>query len=144
MPKNPKSGQTKVRWGEPERELAKDYFRGNKGITINHKKLQDDAAYRRKLQRREPLWARHPNKNFDQNMKRHSEDWEAAQAVAGTRKKKAVKFDDEKKEDNDNEEESTESSPDGNETDFESAQEELPDGEDCLPLSYYFSLTLTI
>ena len=63
MPKKPKP--EKVRWGEPERELAKDYFRGNKGVTINHKKLQEDSSYRRKLQKREPLWARHPGKNFD-------------------------------------------------------------------------------
>ena len=143
MPKKPKL--EKVRWGEPERELAKDYFRGNKGVTINHKKLQEDSSYRRKLQKREPLWARHPNKNFDQNMKRHSEDWEAAQAVAGTRKKKAVKFNDEKKDNDDfGDEESTETSPDGDETDFESAVEELTDGERCLLLICYLPLTLTI
>ena len=80
-------------------------------------------------------------------MKRHSEDWEAAQAVAGTRKKKAVKFDDEKKEDDNDDigdDESTETSPDGDETDFESAQEELTDGERCLLLPCYLPLTLTI
>lgn len=108
----------KMRCGKAERELAFDYFHDKKK-RIDHNKLQASADYCAELQAKEALWAMHPTKNFNQNMRRHSIDY-LAELDAGGGRKRGVPDSDDDSEDDDSDEDNMDTSDDDDAEDSES------------------------
>ena len=62
-----------LRWGNGERRLVNQYLEdGNIDPT-----RVGSAAYLRTIKRQEALWERHSNKNFYQNVRRQTAQWQA-------------------------------------------------------------------
>ena len=71
-----------LRWRDEERRLVEQYLNDGR---LDATRV-GNAAYLRTIQQREPIWARHPAKNFYQNVRRQTAIWLAAQPRAGGRR----------------------------------------------------------
>ena len=71
-----------LRWGRQESNLIRAYLQDGR---IDIKSIHQ-AAYLREIRQREAIWARHPPRNFYQNVRRAAQAFQANQAQAGARR----------------------------------------------------------
>ena len=71
-----------LRWGDEERRLAQKHLQDGK---LDPTRIRS-ASHLRSIQRLETVWARHPSKNFCQNVRRQTTQWVADQERDGGRR----------------------------------------------------------
>ena len=77
-----------LRWGNAERRLVYQYLNDGR---IDPTQV-GSASYLRTIKVKEPVWDRHSNKNFYQNVRRQTAQWEADRPRQGGRRGPNVGF----------------------------------------------------
>lgn len=74
-----------LRWGKEERRTLKEYLEKGR---IDLSKVQV-ASYLKQLREREDVWSRHPQKNFNQNVRRAVAMFEMDRDLSGARRRQS-------------------------------------------------------